>query len=88
MYVIRKLRLNRFKARPCLTPRELYLKHGFSEPQYKSQLTAQVEEITGPVSARKTQQLALAQEIEKKAAQYAADPENTKPLERLDPSKM
>lgn len=88
MYVIRKLRLNRFKARPCLTPRELYLKHGLSEPKIQSQLTAQVEEVTGPVSAHKTQQLALAQEIEKKAAQFAADPDNTKPLERLDPGKL
>lgn len=80
MFVIKKLRLNRFKPQPVLTPRQLFEKFGQSEPVVKSNQTA--EDITSvvPFGARKTQVLQLANDMAVKAQEFIDDPRNTNPL--------
>lgn len=84
MYVIQKLRLNKFQPSPVMTPRQLFEKFGQSDPLIKSQQTAEEIECVIPTSARKMQVLALANDMAEKAVEYAENP-NADPLPYIKP---
>lgn len=83
MYVIPKMRLNRFVSSPCPSPRRLFQMFGFSKPAFESQTTSdQVIDEVIPIGARKTQVMQLGAEMALKAAEFASNPNSTEPLQR------
>lgn len=87
MYVIEKLRLNKFQPSPVLTGRQLYAKFGYSDPRIQSKQTAEEIECVVPNGARKTQVLALANDMANKAAEFAENP-NADPLPYRNPNEV
>lgn len=87
MYVIEKLRLNKFSAQPVLSARELARTVGLSDPKFQSQQTAKDMEVVIPFGAKKTQTMALGQEMASKAAEFIDNP-NAKPLDFKQPKDM
>lgn len=87
MYVIKKLRLNKFKAMPVQTARRLYELKGFSKPEAESQMTASDENMQQPLpyGGKKTQLLGLGVEMAEKAAEFAENPSATNPLPNITP---
>lgn len=85
MYVIEKMRLNRFVSSPCPSPRRLFQMLGFSKPAFESGSTPECIDETIPMGARKTQVMQLGAEMAQKAAEFASNPENTSPLQREQP---
>ena len=85
MYVIKEMRLNKFQHCPVPSAKELYKKFGESKPLYPSKQTAESIHDTVPIGTSKTKLLSLAKDIAEKAAEFKANPEQTKPLERRDP---
>lgn len=85
MYVIKKMRLNKFQ--PCPTPsaKELYKQFGESKPLYPSKQTAESIHDTVPIGTSKTKLLSIAKDVAEKAAEFKAHPESTEPLVRRDP---
>lgn len=88
MYVIHSMRLNKFVDRPVASPSALFRIHGYSEPKYQSNQTAESMEVTVPMTSRKTQLLELASRVSLKAAEFSQQPSLTKPLERVSPQQM
>lgn len=86
MYVIKKLRLNRFRAVPVPRSRVLYRSMGYSDPKYPSQQTAENIDVVLPMeSVAKTKTLALAHDIAEKAVEFAENPQATSPLQPVQP---
>lgn len=85
MYVIRKLRLNRFRAVPIQSARRLFELFGLSAPKVESQQTAEDLTTVVPYGAKKTQVLDLGVQMAEKAKDFAENPESTKPLPQLKP---
>lgn len=85
MFVIPKLRLNRFKSVPVPSSRRLFELFGLSDPLYESQSTAQDVQDVIPVGAKKTQLLGLGAEMADKAREFAENPSATDPLTRTKP---
>lgn len=88
MYVIPKMRLNRFVSSPCPSPRRLFQMLGFSKPAFESQTTPEqcINEAI-PIGARKTQVMQLGAEMALKAAEFAQNPNATQPLQREQPKE-
>lgn len=84
MYVIKKLKLNKFKASPVLTGKQLKAKYGYSEPAVDSNETAENIEVTVPFGARKLQVLSLANDMADKAAEFMNNPD-AEPLPFIKP---
>lgn len=82
------MRLNKFVRRAIASPSALFRLYGYSEPKFVSKQTAENIEVTVPTAARKTQILELASRDAKKAAQFAKDPQNTKPMDRVSPNEI
>lgn len=88
MYVIPKLRLNRFKACAVPSARRLFSIFGFSAPKVESQQTAADLDQVIPSGARKTQLLGLGAAMAEKAVEFQNDPKGTKPLQNKDPKSL
>lgn len=88
MYVIPKLRLNRFKSVPCPSSRRLFELFGLSPAKIESAQTAENIENVIPTGARKTQLLELGSKMAEKAADFVENPKSTKPLDQIKPRDL
>lgn len=88
MYVIHKMRLNKFQPLPVLSPRALYARLGYTPSK---QVSKQTPDCVGDASignCNKLQSLALAERIVTTSEHFKKDPEHTEPLERIDPAEL
>lgn len=88
MYVIKKLKLNKFVERPVASPSALFKQYGYSDPQFVSRETVENMEVSVPRIARKTQLQELAARMARKAEEFAENPANTKPLPDVPPASL
>lgn len=88
MYVIRKMRLNKFEPTPISSPRALFARKGEQPAPVESKLTQDCIADAMPGNPSKLQALALGDEIAKKAYQFAKDPDHIEPLDRVDPNDL
>lgn len=87
MFVIKKLRLNRFKSVPIVSSRRLFELFGLSAPKVESQQTAADPSDVIPAGARKTQLLELGCRMASKATEFLENP-NAEPLPDTKPKEM
>lgn len=80
MFVIKKMRLNRFQPRPIVSNRELFLAKGECPGTIDSKESAECFNEPSLQGASKTQILGLAQKIGQKAYEFSKNPDSTKPL--------
>ena len=88
MFVIRALRLNKFKPSPIVTPRRLFQLFGLSAPKVNSQQTAEAIDQTIPYGAKPTQLLQLGVQMAENASDFAEHPETAKPLDPVKPREL
>lgn len=88
MFVIPKLRLNRFKPVPCPSSRRLFELFGLTPAKVESAQTAEAIDQVIPTGARKTQLLELGSKMAEKAADFVENPQHTKPLADLKPRDL
>lgn len=80
MFVIKKLRLNKFVARPIVSNRALFVAVGDKPATIQSKDTSDCFDQPTVEGATKTKVLGLAQEIANKAVEYRQNSEETTPL--------
>lgn len=88
MFVIHKMRLNKFQSLPVLSPRALYARLGYKP---SSQISKQTPDCIGDASigqCNKLQAMALAERIVTTSEHFKHDPEHTDPMRRVDPAKL
>ena len=89
MYVIKKLRLNRFKMEPVVSARALFarMKGKITNETSGSKSTSDCISDAIYQHTTKLQSLALVDEIVKKRSEFQHDPEGTDPLNQ-DPREL
>lgn len=81
MYVIQKLRLNKFQSQPVTSARALFARmKGKLVETTGSKQTSDCISDAGLVNVNKLQELALADAIIQKQNEFAKDPDDTDPL--------
>lgn len=88
MYVIKKMKLNKFVERPVASPSALFKQYGYSEPQFVSKETAENMDVSVPRISRKTQLLEFADRVAAKAEEFAKNPTGTSPLPNVPPATL
>lgn len=78
MFVIEKMKLNKFEPRPIQSNREIALCKGESAPLIQSKDTAECFSEPSIIGASKTKMLGLAQDISNKAIAHAKAEETSK----------